>query len=124
MNTLPENSFWDGKSELTPLANALSKLIPVEGEVADKKQNRALEKFRRAQNCYYDLYNNGLGNRAQEFSRVFGFGVKQYNQPWRGRYEYADALFARTELVMRQIVLDAAVEQVTKLKITDNMTRA
>ena len=67
-------TYWCSKGKYPELNEALQKLIPAEGPVANAKKNRALEKFRKASNCYYDLYNNGLCNRATEFRGVFGFG--------------------------------------------------
>lgn len=52
------NTFWDGDSDLQDVADALATLIPPTGAVENPKKNKALEKFRRATNCYYDLYNN------------------------------------------------------------------
>lgn len=67
------NTYWDGKGKYQQEYAGLVALIPVEGAVANPKQNPALEKLRKAANCYYDLFNNGLCNRASEFRRVFGF---------------------------------------------------
>jgi hypothetical protein len=64
--------YWNNQGRYQAVYEALHKLIPAEGACpADKP---ALEKLRVAGNCYYDLYNNGLCNRASEFRRVFGFG--------------------------------------------------
>ena len=64
--------YWNEEGFHQTIAEALQGLIPVIGEVPEgKTTNKALERFRRAQNCYYDLYNNGLINRAREFSTLF-----------------------------------------------------
>lgn len=52
--------------------NALD-IFPDQGEVVDKKNNRALEKFRKAQNVAYDIFNNGLGNKARQCKGALGF---------------------------------------------------
>jgi hypothetical protein len=64
--------YWNEEGFHQTIAEALQGLIPAIGEVPEgKTTNKALERFRRAQNCYYDLYNNGLINRAREFSTLF-----------------------------------------------------
>lgn len=103
-------SFWNNNSDMQELADKLQALVPCEGAVAFPRKNRALEKFRVAVNCYYDLYNNGLCNRAAQFRRVFGFSAVNYRL--RGqRYEFSDRLYTATEEAMREIVSAAAIEQ-------------
>lgn len=64
--------YWNEQGAYQVLVTPLQALIPTEGEVPQgKKQNKHLERFRKAMNCYYDLYNNGLCNRAREFSRLY-----------------------------------------------------
>ena len=65
--------YWNNKGKYQELANRLHKIIPSMGTVDNPEQNPALEKLRVATNCYYDLFNNGLINRASEFRSVFGF---------------------------------------------------
>ena len=103
--------YWNksGKHEL--LAQQLQKLIPWEGSVPEPRKNKALEKFRKACNCYYDLYNNGLCNRVSEFRSVFGIASSTYKEPWRGYGRYSEALYRKTEEAMDLIVLAAAKEQ-------------
>ena len=57
------------------LAGELNSLeiFPDQGEVVDKKNNPALEKFRKAQNVAYDIFNNGLGNKARQCKGALGF---------------------------------------------------
>jgi hypothetical protein len=65
-------TYWTGQGRYQLKADALEKLLPITGEVEDGKgANKHLETFRRAVNCYYDVYNNGLCNRAREFSTLF-----------------------------------------------------
>lgn len=93
INQLP-GSYWAGRGKFQSLCNELHKRIPRFGGVVSPK----LEKFRKASNCYYDLYNNGLGNRAAEFRKVFGFA---------GTKATAEAV----ERKMDSITLAAADEQ-------------
>ena len=65
-------TYWTGQGRDQLKADALEKRLPIFGEVEDGKgANKHLETFRRAVNCYYDVYNNGLCNRAREFSTLF-----------------------------------------------------
>ena len=70
---LYKNTYWNHKGKYPEIQDALDKLVPDEGEVPNADKNPALEQFRVASNCYYDLYNNGLCNRSDEFEKVFGF---------------------------------------------------
>ena len=108
-----QNTYWNKKGKYQELADRLFRLIPHSGECEDKRgSNRRLEKFRKAGNCYYDLYNNLLGNRAAEFRAVFGFGG-------RGRFAYSSSAYRhqfkltseRVEPLMDEIILAAAKEQ-------------
>jgi hypothetical protein len=108
------STYWESKGLYQAEADALEKLLPIFGEVPDNKvTNKYLEKFRKAQNCYYDLYNNGLCNKAREFSTVFRIpGVPREIKQNYGRYDMiskatADAIEAR----MDEIILAAAKEQ-------------
>lgn len=102
---MSDNTYWNNKGKHQALYNKVSLLIPAQGEVPDGRgSNRALEKLRKAANCYYDLFNNGLCNRAAEFRRVFGF-----SGTWivRAHYPYSEQL----ETAMDKIVLEAVEEQ-------------
>lgn len=66
-------TYWNDKGLYQEQADKLTQLIPSAGEVPDAKgSNKHLDAYRRAVNCYYDLYNNGLCNRAREFRSLFG----------------------------------------------------
>ena len=58
----PDISYWNNKGKYQTLSDKLSGLIPDSGSVKNTSKNRKLEKYRKACNCYYDLYNNGLCN--------------------------------------------------------------
>lgn len=103
-------TYWNNNGKYEDFAQKLQNLIPSEGQVLNPRKNKKLEKFRKAVNCYYDLYNNGLCNRASSFSKVFGLPARAYKL--RGKYlRYDASLYAETELVMDKIVYEAAVEQ-------------
>jgi hypothetical protein len=119
------NTYWCQKGKHEALDKELRKLVPSSGEVENADSNPALEKYRVASNCYYDLYNNGLCNRGEEFKKTFGFdafesGVRRINPRWDGEDEdakysgYIDLtqkLIDRTERKMDAIIVAAAHEQ-------------
>lgn len=65
-------SYWFNTRKFSQLADKLNKRLPGYGRVLNLEKNYKLETFREAQNCYYDLYNNGLCNLENEFREVFG----------------------------------------------------
>lgn len=97
-----DNTYWNHKGKHPKLQEKLARMIPDSGEVANADNNPALEKLRRATNCYYDLYNNGLCNRAQEFADIFGFN---------GLGELTKEIVNATEKAMNKLILAAAKEQ-------------
>lgn len=99
-----ETSYWNGNGTHSELNKKLEALIPTEGPVNDPLKNKCLEKYRKASNCYYDLFNNGLCNRAAEFRQVFGFGGTSIV---KSRYVDVRGLEAK----MDEIILAAAKEQ-------------
>ena len=110
-----KTSFWNGNSQFQFMLERLEALVPLTGPVADPKRNPALEKFRVASGCYYDLFNNGLGNRARQFGRVFGIRLGEFVEKY-GRNGYRTeydvyALGRAVEPLMERIVLDAVKEQ-------------
>lgn len=100
---MPKNTYWNNEGAHQTLYNKVSMLIPDSGEVTGAS-NKKLERLRKAANCYHDLFNNGLCNRAREFRSVFGFGGT-----WiaKERYPYC----AQLEEKMDEIILAAAEEQ-------------
>ena len=108
-----ERTYWNNKGTYQSLATQLQKLIPSEGAVENPRGgNRQLEKFRQASNAYYDIFNNGGGNRGPLIRRIFGISVGAFRYG-RGstRHTNWDGIHCRIEPTMDDIVLDAAVEQ-------------
>ena len=109
-----ENTYWNDKGTHQYYMKALEPLIPLQGSIKGRK-NVKLEKLRKAINCYYDLYNNGLGNRDRSFSKIFGHEVlashiKYYmtiRMPVPQRY------YEAIERVMDGIIEDAVLEQLS-----------
>jgi hypothetical protein len=98
------NTYWEGTGKYQDLYNKLHTLIPNSGSVTDVIKNPSLERLRIAGNCYYDLFNNGLANRAVEFRKVFGFGGK-----WIVRAKFPD--HEPLERKLDEFILTAAIEQ-------------
>jgi hypothetical protein len=109
---MPTYTYWNRRGRLQWMANALNALVPPSGSVPNKSRNRNLETFRIASNAYYDLYNNGLWNRARSFSRVFGMRVNDYMIRYKGGFsEPCNHMFHETEKRMDAIIYAAAKEQ-------------
>jgi len=104
-------TYWSHRgTHETPNAQ-LRTLIPESGEVENPDANPALETYRIAVNCYYDLYNNGLCNRRDEFETVFEFVP--------GTHDDLDQdTIDRTETRMDEIILAAYAEQFPAKKLT------
>lgn len=102
-------SYWNHSGKYQELLKLVEKLIPVEGSVANPRKNPALERFRKAANCYYDLYNNGLCNRKAEFNRLFGIRSSDYIRSRDGRV--MPMLYELVEPLVDEIIYAAAVEQ-------------
>lgn len=104
-------TYWNNNGRFQATADALQALVPAEGDIKGTN-NRALEKFRKAVNCYYDLYNNGLCNRARSFAAVYGISSSIYGSYGRG---YSPALYGRVEDKLNEIIVAAAAEQGVEL---------
>ena len=107
-------TYWESKGQYQNLVEELTKRLPPFDSVPNAKtSNKHLEKFRKAQNCYYDLYNNGLCNKAREFSIVFRIpGVpREIKQNYRYNTLVCKTTEELIEAKMDEIILAAAKEQ-------------
>jgi len=114
-------TYWNNEGTYQDIAEELQALLPASGEVAEgKTTNKALERFRKAQNCYYDLYNNGLCNRAREFSTVFRIsGVpREIKRNYGYNFLVSSITEGAIENKMDGFILDAYREQVALGKIS------
>lgn len=109
------NTYWNHNGTYEHFAQELRKLIPIEGEVPNKRKNPALEKFRKASNCYYDLYNNGLYNRAREFYHVFKIASGNYKYLPGAHRMFMEELYVQVEAKMDEVILAAMNEQALNL---------
>lgn len=102
------NTYWNHNGRFNNMAVELQRLIPAAGAVKNPAKNKNLERFRKAVNCYYDLYNNGLCNRLASFNKLFGVSASNYRYS-HGRF--VQSLYDHVERKMDQIILDAYAEQ-------------
>lgn len=65
-------SFWGGK--LSDEIEKLNQLVPMMGEVPNKKDNPALEDWRKLSNAYYRFYNDGalFGKKLRHMFKRYG----------------------------------------------------
>lgn len=103
-----QNTYWNHNGKFETFAAALQERVPVEGAVKNVQKNKQLERFRKAVNCYYDLYNNGLCNRKASFAKIFGIAANNYAY---GRGRFDPHLYADVERKMDEIIVDAYAEQ-------------
>ena len=104
---MPRNTYWGNTGLYQDMCTKLEELVPLEGPIEGTK-NKKLEKFRRASNCYYDIFNNGGGNRNRETSRVFPGALREFNRRYSVNW---DAIYNITEPVMDKIICEAFAEQ-------------
>jgi len=108
---MEEKTYWSNKGKHQALADKLQVLVPVSGPIKGSK-NRMLEKFRKASNAYYDIFNNGGCNRGHSISAIFGIAMRDYRSS-EGRIHYTDweSIHKVVEPIMDKIILGAAAEQ-------------
>ena len=93
------------------LQQKLDELIPWSGKCEfPKSKNKHLEKFRRAQNAAYDLFNNGLCNKSRLFKDIYGWSVGYRETSYANRMTWSH-WEDRVEEVLTPIILEAAKEQ-------------
>ena len=112
-----ENTYWNQKGTHQNLADELYNLLPPMGEIKGSK-NSQLERFRKASNAYYDIFNNGGCNRSGSIRGFFGFGMTSMSEVYRAspagwpRRQYNwNAIHEKVEPIMNKIILAAAKEQ-------------
>ena len=115
-------TYWNKTGRFQDYYNELWKLIPGSGSLPNpRSKNKCLERLRKASNAAYDLNNNGLCNRAQSFSKIFGVAGLNFRSGWRsfnnrGGYQYfTQDDFNRLNKIIDSkldyMILDAALEQ-------------
>ena len=113
VEVLLKYTHWADTGFFNELRHALRDLIPWSGSVDQPRKNRHLERFRKAENVVYDLYNNGLCNRASEASALFNISTSWY-KIYRGEQygrRYENSMYCVFELLYNMTLLMAAAEQ-------------
>ena len=100
---------WGVNSGFKHLQEKLDELITFEGRCENPmSKNKHLEKFRRAQNAAYDLFNNGLWNKKALFKNIYGFAPSVPSWTTKEMWnQWSD----RVEEVLTPIIIAAAKEQ-------------
>lgn len=112
-----EKNYWNQSGTHQSLVQSLNQLVPSSGGVEKPWKNKSLERFRKASNAYYDIFNNGGWNRGKSISRFFGTDVTFRLRRSRQNRRYFDMdngwerIHASTEPKMDAIILEAAKEQ-------------
>ena len=102
---------WGLNQGFKSLADQLTELLPMQGKCEfSRSKNKHLDKFRRAQNAAYDLFNNGLCNQRGLFVSVFGDAPTQKATFYftKTQWQFWED---RVEEILTPIILDAAKEQ-------------
>lgn len=97
-------------SDLEIVIDKLQELVPMSGPCEKRyTKNKALDRFRRANNVIHDIFNNGLMNRGREL-KVLNLRVRDL-PIWSSNSDKWDIIERRIEPVYREIVMDAVLEQ-------------
>lgn len=99
--------YWEGTGRHQKLAEQLQAMIPASGPVVSPNST-ALNCYCAAANAYYDIFNNGGGNRADEIREIFGNRVDDLLADERPDFK---AIPRYTERKLDRIILAAAIEQ-------------
>ena len=105
------DNSWGVNSGFKHLADKLNGLLPLEGRCENpNSKNKHLDKFRRAQNAAYDLFNNGLCNKRGLFKDIYGWsvGMRDTNYATKMTWSHWED---RVEEVLTPIIIAAAKEQ-------------
>lgn len=109
---MTKTTYWNHMGKYQQRMEMLQRRIPSAGKCSNPlTANKHLDRLRRGINCYYDLYNNGMGNRDNETKSVWGFRVG-YRQSGIDQYVY-DAV----EIEMNNLVELAWQEQFPNLPL-------
>lgn len=96
-----QNTYWEEKGLHQEMANELDLLIPFMGSVENKRYRKKLERYRKAANAYYDIFNNGGYNMGREIGATFGALSDLIKlEDWEAVYEIV-------EPIMHKIIVEA-----------------
>ena len=110
-------------SNLQSVYEKLDELVPFDGPVVNVNKNKKLEKFRKATNVVYDIFNNGLMNKGKSLKVL---GLMKYDLPlpqYAGGHYYEGNWDRITEIVtpiFEKIIFEAVQEQGIQLELIPN----
>jgi len=100
-----ENTYWNGTGTWQDLSEKLEEFVPAMGECENKK----VERFRKASNAYYDIFNNGGCNRGPSIGKFFPGVMAEINESYRYRSNPNwDYIHRIVEPKMDEIILETA----------------
>jgi hypothetical protein len=103
------STSWGIHEGFKTAVDKLNELLPFEGRVEySQSKNKNLEKFRKAQNAMYDLFNNGLCNKKNEFRKIFGFTYSKTHEWNKTQWFYVEEIM---ETHFTPIIQNAIKEQ-------------
>ena len=111
-------SYWDGKGKYQKQYDELHKLVPRYGSVEKGtcKHKISLERFRKACNSYYDVFNNGGGNRDASTSKFFPGVLYSIRYSWKHNINVDwDYVHRICDEKMDEIIAEAYVKNIGKL---------
>lgn len=110
-----EPKYWNQKGRLQALYKKLTDMIPNEGACPDSDEggkNVNLDRMRRAANCYYDLFNNGLCNREREARELFGIRppMKRRHDGGRRNADEPEVNFDHPDIAQYDHLMDTFIQ--------------
>ena len=103
------STSWGIHEGFKTAVDRLNNLLPIEGRVEySQSKNKNLEKFRKAQNAMYDLFNNGLCNKKNECRKIFGFTYSKTHEWNKTQWFYVEEIM---ETHFTPIIQNAIKEQ-------------
>lgn len=112
--------MWMKKTcgDLETIIDKLQELVPLKGECEKRyTKNKALDRFRRANNVIHDIFNNGLINRGREL-KVLQLRIRDL-PIYSSNIDKWDIIEKRIEPIYREIVMDAVLEQFGRQAVLD-----
>lgn len=121
---MSNNTYWNNKGQYQDAVNRLHDLTPASGPVDRPYKNKALERFRKAANAYYRLYNDGDfrpgTGKMFGIERLSQFSYYKWYKDRNGRHvsrkDWTPELYVAVEQGLQPIIIAACEEQGIELK--------
>jgi hypothetical protein len=116
-------SYWNSNGTYQAQYEELIKLVPHEGEIKKGmcKHVFSLERFRKACNCYYDVFNNGGGNRDASTAKFFPGVLKELRRARKyfgGKFDW-DYIHSVCDKKMDGIIREAYIKNIGDITIEE-----